>query len=323
VLLSVVIPSRNGGAILARHLPQVAAEVGGVLGEAEVLVVDDASDAAGDRTGATVKESAPTARLLRVDHHGGFGGTCNLGARAARGDLVLFLNNDMELAPGCVATLIEAFNALAHPFAVVPVIENRREAFPESMVRLRWHRGVFDVVQPGRGGATAATAGATRAVAYPCGGAFLTRRDLFLAFGGFAGLYAPFYWEDADLGWRAWYAGRGCFEVGGATVFHEHAATIGSSYPRDTIRALYERNRLLFTWAHLGGTAAWAEHLALLPVRFVAARLRNDPAWRGLSLAVPRWREARAQGSRHRAAGAAERRHFAAVRAAGAGGWPP
>jgi len=320
--LSVIVPTWNGSEVLRRNLTAVAVEAARFPGGAEVLVVDDASDEPEDATGRVVAGSGPVARLVRETVHRGFGGTCNAGAAEAAGELLLFLNNDMRPLPGCLAALAGALDARPDVFAVVPVVDNREEGFFESAVRLRLFRGVFDVVQPGRAGEPPPEPGETRPVAFPCGGAFLTRRSSFLALGGFVGGYAPFYWEDVDLGWRAWCGGSGCYQVGAARVLHEHAATIGARYGRAEVAALYERNRLLFTWTHLAGLGAWAAHLAWLPARWLAACARRDPAWRGPGLALARWPGVRDARRSARPASSAARRLLATVRSTLEGGWP-
>ena len=47
----------------------------------------------------------------------------------------------------------------------------------------------------------------TGPIPYANGGGSFFRRRLFHQLGGFHHHYSPFYWEDADLGWRAWKLG--------------------------------------------------------------------------------------------------------------------
>lgn len=91
---------------------------------AEVIVVDNAStDASLDcarRTGA---------RCIRNSENLGFGAACNIGARAATRDFILFLNPDAIMMPGALELMLEA--ALHHPDAgaVGPkLIDERRES---------------------------------------------------------------------------------------------------------------------------------------------------------------------------------------------------
>ncbi|MFI5166806.1 MAG: glycosyltransferase family 2 protein [Thermoanaerobaculales bacterium] len=275
--LSVVVPSWNGGELLNRNLKEVVAQARALPGGAEVLIVDDGSNPS-DGTPAAVDQAGDPARLVRRPEHKGFAAACNAGAGAAGGEYLAFLNNDVRPEAGCLATLVETIEGRGEVFAVVPYSLNAEAGTVESAVQLRIKHGVFDIVYAGRAGVAPAP-GKWREVAYPCGGAFLCRRSVFFELGGFAALYAPFYWEDADLGWRARRAGLAVIEVSGARVRHEHSRTIGVRFPHSTIRTAFERNRLLFTWTHLGGARPWLVHLAWLPLRFLAAVLRADAPW--------------------------------------------
>jgi GT2 family glycosyltransferase len=317
-----VVPVWNGAATLALHLPRMVDAVRAAAGEAEVVVVDDGSDVERREVAAVVSAAGAPARLLRREVNSGFGAACNAGARAATGTSVLFLNSDMHLDEGCLEAVLAAHERRPDVFAVTPVIINVEGGFPESTTRIRFHHGVFDLVLPGRDGEPDVDRSSERAVAYGCGGALLCRRSVFLDLGGFSPLYAPFYWEDADLGWRARRAGLESLEVGAARVVHQHARTIGARYPASRIRATYERNRLLFTWVHAAGLHAWAAHAGWFVPRLLAALVRRDPAWRGMLAAFGRlggaWRERR----RQRRSADVALALLVRVEGTAAGGWP-
>lgn len=321
--VTVVIPSWNGGKVLARHLPEIVRQAREIEGGAEVIVADDATELAGDTTAAAVEAAGEPARLLALDEHRGFAGTCNRGAEAARGEILLFLNSDMRLEEGALEVLATRVETDAECFAVTPVIVNQAGGFVESTTRLALRRGAFDVVFPGREEA-GRTPGAPseREVAYPCGGALACRRVAFLQLGGFWEALRPFYWEDAELGWRARRGGLRCLELGAARALHDHAQTIGSHFTPRQVRKTYERNRLLVTWLHLQGAPAWTAHLAWLPLRWLAALLRGRPAAPALiaalrALPAVRRRRRRLRDTRERA-----RAMIVALRGAGPEGWP-
>ena len=205
----------------------MCAEAVEVDGGAEVIVVDDGSPGGGGEIAAVAAALGSAVRVVRRSANGGFAAAVNEGVAAARGECVLLLNDDMRVEPGCLAALLDALDSRPELFAVTPVILNLAEGFVESTTALRFHRGVLDVVLPGRAGAAPAAAGEVREIAFACGGALLCRRDELAALGGLSPLLAPFYWEDVDLGWRARCAGRAIAECGDARVLHEHARTIG------------------------------------------------------------------------------------------------
>ena len=80
-------------------------------GRYEVIVVDDASPVAAQAELAAVTG----VRFERNDANRGFIASCNRGAALARGDIVVFLNNDTIVTPGWLDALVEVFDR--HPDA--------------------------------------------------------------------------------------------------------------------------------------------------------------------------------------------------------------
>ena len=79
---------------------------------AEVVLVDNSP---GDGTADLVRESLPGVRVLSAPRNLGFAAGCNLGARDAESDHLLFLNPDAELDPGALEALTRALED--HPGA--------------------------------------------------------------------------------------------------------------------------------------------------------------------------------------------------------------
>src|SRR2546423_77953 len=87
-MLSIVIVSFNAREHLERCLASVYA---GVSCPFEVIVVDNAS---GDGSAEMVQNNFPRARLIRNATNAGFAVAANIGARGAKGDVIVFLNPD-------------------------------------------------------------------------------------------------------------------------------------------------------------------------------------------------------------------------------------
>jgi len=87
--ISVVIPNRNGAATLGQCL---GAALASDYGRFEVVVVDDGSEDGS----VEIIERFPC-KLVRLDRHGGVSKARNAGARAASGELLLFIDNDCLL----------------------------------------------------------------------------------------------------------------------------------------------------------------------------------------------------------------------------------
>ena len=142
-------------------------------------------------------------------------------------------------------------------------------------------------------GRSAASEEALREVLFACGGAAAFDRGRWLALGGLDSIYAPFYWEDVDLSWRARKRGWRIVHVPESVVRHEHSATIGKRFERRMVRGIFERNRLLFHWKNFTSRRLLAIHLAWLPVRIVRALVGRPDFLRGLTMALGRLGEVR------------------------------
>jgi 4,4'-diaponeurosporenoate glycosyltransferase len=100
--VSVIVPARNEAGRLPRLLDSLAAD----LQPYEVLVVDDGST---DGTAAVARAAGVT--VVRAERPVGWSGkayACWAGAQAATGDLLVFLDADVEPAHGAVAALAAA-----------------------------------------------------------------------------------------------------------------------------------------------------------------------------------------------------------------------
>ncbi|HEX5044648.1 MAG TPA: glycosyltransferase [Candidatus Polarisedimenticolaceae bacterium] len=246
---AVAIPSWKGAALLRRHLPSVLAEAR-LSGASGVVVCDDGADA---ETAAVIAADFPSVRLHVRPERGGFSRSATDAVIAAEAEIVVLLNNDMEVHAGCFGALVAPFGRHPNLFAAVPRIVRSATGLDEAHTRLHFRRGVV---------ATSVGGDPSRAPDYACGGAMAVRRSVFLELGGFDPLFAPFYWEDVDLSYRARKRGMEIAFVPEARVDHDHGATIGGRFPRAEVSRVYERNRLLFTWKNLTDPGLFRRHLA-------------------------------------------------------------
>ena len=273
-MLSVVIPSRNGAALLRRYLPPVLRESRGL---GEVVVVDDGST---DDTGQVLSEF-DYRNLRRVSRAGGPNGFCytvNRGMEEAEGDLLLLLNNDVEPERGAFRALVRAAEqADERTYALVPSIV-RPDGTEEGGCVVRMTRGLPRTSMSGPG------------IPYPSGACSLFPRRAWERLGGLSTRFAPIYWEDVDLGLRAREMGMRLARVPGSVVNHQHAATMGRTLESEILR---ERNRLL-----LADTsplpAGWRAMFRLwLPYHLLMAGLRGNRAFRG---GYRQWRAMECEG---------------------------
>jgi len=116
VRVSIVVPARDEAARLPRLLAALAVAT---PAPDEIIVVDDGS---ADGTGAVASASGAT--VIRVERPDGWTGkafACQRGADAAHGDLLVFLDADVEPAPDGIASLAAAAAASRGLVSALPV----------------------------------------------------------------------------------------------------------------------------------------------------------------------------------------------------------
>jgi GT2 family glycosyltransferase len=196
---------------IVAHTPQ---------GEYEVVVVDDCS--------ADPVSSALAAvqgwHLLRNESNLGFVRSCNRGASAARGSIVVFLNNDTLVTPGWL-------EALVAPLADVRVgLVGAKLIYPDGRLQeaggIVWREGVCSNFgrddDPGK-----PEYNYVRVVDYCSGACIAIRRQDFRTLDGFDTHFAPSYYEDTDLAMRVRATGKDVIYQPAASVVHFEGATSG------------------------------------------------------------------------------------------------
>ncbi len=219
----------------------------------ELIIVDDAPD---PLLQEAVKDLWPDARYLRNRQNLGFGLSVNRGVRQAGSDFVLLLNSDVVLTDSKIldahSTLRNDPNLFAVSFAQTEkdgrTVGANRGYFRDGL----FHHSPKDCRQ-------------ACPILWPEGGSALVNKKLFLKLGGYSGLFAPFYWEDVDLGYRAWKSGYGTLFNPDIKVIHHHESTIGKYFPKNFIRSIAYRNQFLFFWQNVTDKNLLTEHFRRLP----------------------------------------------------------
>jgi GT2 family glycosyltransferase len=255
--LSVIIPVYRGQRHLEANLPVLLAAAQRRDGM-EVIVVDDGS---GDKTPEFLADRFPEVTGVALDANRGFAGACNAGARAARGEILYFLNSDARGEEGFLDRVLEA---IADPM-VFSVGSREVGSDGDGGVTVPapfFHFGLFGH----RYRRTAGMPSSPIPSFFVSAGHAAFSREKFLLLGGFDDLYRPFYWEDVDLCYRAWRRGWRVLLHPGSRVQHAGQGTIGRFYTPATIQSLYWKNRFLFFWKNVRDPAFIATHLAALPL---------------------------------------------------------
>jgi GT2 family glycosyltransferase len=248
-VISAVVPTFRGRARLERNLGSVAASLEAAGGAWEIVVVDDG--------GGGLEGLDPRARVLTLPENRGYGPAVNAGASAARGDYLLVLNDDVRLEPGTVAALRGRFPDPTL-FAAVPRIRSPLAACGDEGGKAgEFEAGLLEIRE--------VHADALHPTLYPVGCCFLCPRAAFLDLEGYDDAFAPFFWEDVDLGYRAWARGLRTVHVPEAVCDHEGSATLKERRTLDERERISFRNRVLFHLRNLrdpqrraGSLGAWA-----------------------------------------------------------------
>ena len=243
VELSVVIPVHGETERLFRCLDAVhAALAQGFDSTSEVVVAND--DGAGDLV-ARVREHCPDVRVIEGARGLGFAGNANQGVAAARGRIVCLLNDDMYVEPEYFSDCLKAFEA-PELFAVCGMIlepSGGNGGLKRLELTARGSRVAF--------ARAADEASRARAwVPYANGGGSFFRASTFAELGGFATDFAPYYWEDTDLGYRAWKRGYTIRYDPRFVLTHDRQATIGTQRRR-LVQRVKARNERQFVWRNL------------------------------------------------------------------------
>ncbi len=253
--VSVVIPTLERASKAAAVVRAVLAAEPPPL---EVIVVDQSRDEETVRAVAALGDER--VRLLRHEPPSSSGAR-NAGARAAVGDYVAFLDDDVEITPSWLGGVITEAGRLGHPDALFGEIHAPagftpdRDHLPVSVFHVERAHVWRDVVHPNRVGYAAN---------------FVCRRDVLLAVGGFDPRLGPGSAfpgaEDMDLGYRLLKAGYRVASTPGFEVVHQQWRD-----PDDLPR--------LFFGYNLGGAAFCAKHVRsgdLRPLRFLAEQVGGD-----------------------------------------------
>jgi len=166
----------------------------------EVIVVDNGSRA--DELDILRGGIDPDVRLVEIGTNRYFGEGNNIGAEAASGELLVFLNNDAFVEPGWLDELTGAMASDPGVAAVGAML-----LYPDGRVQ-----EVGGLVLP-TGDASQVGKGAVWGpdhyteicpVDYCSAACLLVRKQDFLAVGGFSYQYEPAYFEDTDLCLKLW-----------------------------------------------------------------------------------------------------------------------
>lgn len=210
----------------------------------EIIIADNASS---DGTRRWIEENAPGCRIVTFDKNYGYCGGNNRAVPHAKGDILLFLNNDVRVEPDWLQHLNRSFQD-KHTGAVQPKMRSHLEpgAFEYAGAAggmIDWLgypfcRGrIFDYVEQDTGQYDDESD-----ILWASGAALAIQKNLFHKLSGFNEDF-EFHMEEIDLCWRVWDAGYRVQFQPRSIVYHLG----GGSLPMGSPRKVYYnyRNSLL------------------------------------------------------------------------------
>jgi len=241
-LVSIIIPIHGKLAYTLACLRSIAFH--GALAAFEVIVVDDASP---DDSAATLARINGL-RLRRNACNLGFVGSCNAGAAVARGEFLLFLNNDTQVTSGWLDALLRCFAERADCG-----IAGSRLVYPDGRLQEAgavvfadgscWNTGRFEPRD-------APAFRYRREADYVSGAALLIRREVYQRAGGFDTRYSPAYYEDTDLAFAVRRLGLRVYYEPASTVIHCEGISSGVDLASGTKRyQLINQAKFVDKWA--------------------------------------------------------------------------
>ena len=210
----------------------------------EVIVVDDGSTDDTNR----LEEIVSGIKVVRNTEPQRFIEACNAGAKAARGEYIILLNNDTEVTDGWIDELIDGFNRFPSVGAV-----GSKLLYPDGKLQ-----GAGGIVWGSGNPWNYGTAQNpwdprfmyARQVDYICGAALMTTKKIWKEVGGLSDYLKPMYFEDTDFSFKVREAGYKTYYIPSSIVYHHEGLTSGTD-TSSGFKRFQEVNRPKFkkTWS--------------------------------------------------------------------------
>ncbi|HLI62473.1 MAG TPA: glycosyltransferase family 2 protein [Terriglobales bacterium] len=268
MLCSAILVTHNSGATIAACLEALA------RADCEIILVDNAS---ADDTLRCVEEFVAwnSLHLIANEQNLGFGAAANQGARAATGEVFLFLNPDAIAEPGAIAALLRclessqaaavggallesdgrpargfSFRRLATLAPLLCEVLLLNQLWPGNPVNRRYRCLDADYSQP-------------QEVEQPAGACLAVTRTAWKSVGGFDEQFFPVWFEDVDLCKRLLDQGARIFYCPAARFRHSGAHSVGQLSFRDQ-QLFWYGNMLRYARKHFSKAQVLLLRLAIV-----------------------------------------------------------
>ncbi len=217
--------------------------------------------------------------LIEPGYNTGFAAGCNLGAGAATGATLAFVNSDALVAPDCLSRLHAAAGQPGAGLAGATILLAEEPDVvnswgnPVHLLGFSWAGGYGHPAAQVEGGPVASISGAV----------FAARRDVYRDLGGMDPVYFT-YGEDVDLSLRAWLRGVDVQVVPDALAWHHY------DFSRNPDKMyLLERNRLVTLLTTYRARTLWALAPLLVASEVALAVRSRQEGWGSQKVRGWRW----------------------------------
>ena len=243
IRVSIVIPVYNGWRYTESCLASLSETLDGI--PVEIIAIDNGSADETPRMAPKVKNL----RYIRNPENLGFLRSCNKAAATAKGETILFLNNDTNPQPGWLKAMLGVLDRDPTVGIVGSKLVYADGSLQEAgnifwLDASGWNYGRND--DPAK-----PEYNYLKEVDTVSGASLLIRADLWREIGGFDDRYAPAYYEDADLCFECRKHGKKVVYQPLSVVIHHEGKSYGTETPGSLKSQYLPRNREIFRkkWA--------------------------------------------------------------------------
>lgn len=277
---SIVIPTFNGLSNLEQTLPPLFEAIADYEeGRVEVIILNNAST---DKTEEFIKNNVEGIQVIRSNKQKGLCSLLNDGIAKTKYDLVMVMEDDVLVSIGFMRPLLVEISD-EDIFAVVPRIELKWKNNEVISVHLLKYIDNQLRVKPIPDG------NFPEPVYIPgvIGTAFMMKKDIFNQLEGFDTMFDPYYYQDLDLGYRAWKRGHKVLYSRRSVISHIDRDPFRDLLENQEADWLKERNYLLFMGKNITHFGMYMKHRLTLFKKIALAMLGLS----GDKLILTAWKE--------------------------------
>ncbi len=256
IKVSIIIVSYNNPNVLKDTLVSLYDNISEL--EFEVIVVDNNSH---EKNVEMIKTEFPQVKLIENNENSGFAKGCNIGAKVADGEFLLFVNSDIILEGNPVVDMLECYQDSTIGIVGAQLtnadgsIQPSSFRFPKLGMRFLQLSGLKNIIV--KVFPKARYSGNKREVDYISGAFLMITKKLFFDVGMFDENYFM-YQEDADLGYQVKLAGKKSILLTTRKVIH-----LNENHEN-------EINPFVFTLLNIGQLLFYKKNYSILKFKFLA-----------------------------------------------------